>query len=246
MPCGNFGFRQHVIEHAKLTHPRHSRSRIGQAQQVEHLHADPLAREAFQCRCKLGAGAFRLAISRQGTEASLKAEIAQDPQVILADALVGIADEAQAPCLKVGDATEPVEHLKTVRVGIERVHREIAPRRIVLPIMREGDGSAAAIGRDVMAQGGDLYRPAMQHGGDSAVFDAGRHIADAGSIEPPDHLLRHQRGRNVDVLHLDAEQGVAHGSTNIARVAGTERVDERAQVFALGPVGGGQVFSHAS
>jgi hypothetical protein len=57
----------------------------------------------------------------------VKAEETQDAQVILADAVMGIADEPDAPGAQV---IEPlfhrVEHLAPPR-GIKRVHREIPP-----------------------------------------------------------------------------------------------------------------------
>ena len=45
---------------------------------------------------------------------------------------------------------------RAVGFGIDGVQREVAALRVLSPVGREGDGGAAAIGRDVAAQRGDL------------------------------------------------------------------------------------------
>ncbi len=65
----------------------------------------------LQRRGELGAGLLGLGIEL-GAEAGLEAVVAQDPQVILADALAGIADEADAARLQVLEPAEIVEDLE--------------------------------------------------------------------------------------------------------------------------------------
>ena len=55
----------------------------------------------------------------------VEAEEAQDAQVVLGDAPLGIADEAHAAGAQVGQPAERVDH-RAVRPGVERVHGEVA------------------------------------------------------------------------------------------------------------------------
>ena len=104
----------------------------------------------------------------------MEAEQAQDAQVILVDAHDRIADEAHAAGFEIGDAAEIVEDLAVAR-RVERIHGEVAPRGVFLPVGGERDHRAAAVGLHVAAQGGDLERRMRGDGGDGAVVDAGRH-----------------------------------------------------------------------
>jgi hypothetical protein len=148
--------------------------------------------------------------------------------MVLADAFAGIADEAHAPGSQIGEAAEIVEDLAGDRVGVERIDREVA-----------------ASG-DVVTQGGDLDRSMRQHCGHRAVIDAGGNGADLGGGEPLHDGFGQERRGDVDVLDVDAQQGVAHRAADIARLALAQGGHQRAEVLALGPFGWGQALSHAS
>ena len=107
------GFGQDHRQHAALLHPRHGRRGIGQGEQVQQLHRHALAAEALERRRELGAGLLGLGVER-AAEAGLEAVVAQDPQVILADALARVADEADAVR---GEVVEPAE----IVVDLERL-----------------------------------------------------------------------------------------------------------------------------
>jgi hypothetical protein len=96
---------QHHRQHAALLHPRDRSAGIGQGQQVEQLHRHALAAEALERGRELGAGVLGLGVER-AAEAGLEAVVAQDAQVILADALARVADEAHAARVEVGEAAE--------------------------------------------------------------------------------------------------------------------------------------------
>jgi hypothetical protein len=147
---------------------------------------------------------------------------------------------------QVRQPAEPVGDLAACRIGVERVDGEVAPRRILAPVVGEGNGGAPAVGRDIAAQGGDLHRTALEDRGDRAVSDAGRHVADPRRVEPRLDLGRRQRRRQVDVLDLQAEQRVAHRAADIARHAGPQHGDQPGEILAAGPGGLGKAFSHAS
>ena len=160
--------------------------------------------------------------------------------MVLADALACIADEAHAPRGKVIRAAEIVEDFQRLRIGVERVDREIAAGGVLLPVAGKGHGGAAAVGRDIVAQGRDLDRASGQNGGDRAMGDAGRYRADAGRGAQRHHLFRMVRGGRVDVLHRQIEQRIAHRAADPAHGAMAERGNKRGKIVAPGPRGGGQ------
>ena len=82
-------------------------------------------------------------------EAGMEAEEAQDAKMVLGDALERLADEADAARGDIVEPAEIIEDLAADRVGIERVDGEVAARGVLLPIVGESDGGAAAVGGDV-------------------------------------------------------------------------------------------------
>src|SRR3546814_3737922 len=113
---------------------------------------------------------FRSAVPK----ARRKAIEAQDTQMTFGDPRRRISEETHAPRLQIGEAAEPVVDRPRREIGVERVDREIAPRRIVAPVVGKGDRRAAPVGGDVAAQGRDLVPVAAGDRGDGAVRDAGR------------------------------------------------------------------------
>ena len=71
-----------------------------------------------------------------------------------------------------------IENLAIGR-GIKRVDGEVAPRRILGPVVGEGDHGMAAIGFHIPAQGGDFEGMLAGDGGDGAVIQARLHHLDA-------------------------------------------------------------------
>ncbi len=74
-------------------------------------------------------------------EARREAVEAQDAQMILRDARRGVADEGDAARIEIGETIEPVVDRPCLRIGVERVDREVAPRSIVAPVVGESDAS---------------------------------------------------------------------------------------------------------
>ncbi len=178
-------------------------------------------------------------------EAGVEAEEAEDPQMVLGDALERVADEADPGRLEVGDAAEIVEHFPARRVGAQGVDGEVAAGGILAPVLGIGDGGAAAVGGDVAPQRGDLDRRAADHRGDRAVGEAGGDGLDRALFEPRDHRLRRQAGGEVDVADFEPEQGVAHAAADIAGVAlaGAERAQQPLHAGAVLPGGVGQLHA---
>ena len=63
---------------------------------------------------------------------SVEAEEAEDAQIVFLDARLGVADEAHPAGHEIAIAAERIEHL-AVAIGIERIEREVAAPRVLLP-----------------------------------------------------------------------------------------------------------------
>ena len=103
-----------------------------------------------------------------------------------------LADEAHAPRFEIGKAADIIVH-DAVGGHRKRVHGEVAPLGVGAPVAAEAHIGVAAEGLDVLAQRRDFERPAVDHDGDGAVLDAGRHRLEARRGGAPDHLLRAPR-----------------------------------------------------
>ena len=108
-----------------------------------------------------------------------------------------------------------------------------------LPVAAEAHLGVAAEGLDVLAQRRHLERPAVDHHGDGAVLDAGRHRLEARGLGAPDHLVRHGGGGDVDLADRLAEQRVAHRAADHARLlaVAVEHVEQPRQRALAQPRG---------
>ena len=224
---------QHRLQDAVPDHLRHHRHRAGRDEQLEQFGRDALTRQRHQVVGTRGARVEPGPVDGVA-ESRVEAEEAQDAQVILGNALQRVADEADAPRCEVREATEPVEHLAARRVGVKRIHGEIAPCRVLSPIIGKGDYGMAAVGRNIAAQRRHLDGPAGQDRGDGAMGDAGRDHADAGFAQQ-----RHRRRRlvergDVNVGDGQGKQRVANATADEPRLPGTQRGDQRRHARAIG------------
>jgi hypothetical protein len=231
---GNLG--QDGNEDAPLYHQCHDIDRARRDEQPQQFVGDTFARQRHQVVGALGAG---LQPDRIGDVAEPRdeAEEAQDAQVIFGDARIGIADETNMPGGEVGDAAEIVVDFPRRGVGIERVDREITPRRVLAPVVGERHGRAAPVGRHVAPERRHLIDFVAGHRGDGAVLDPGRYRLDARSSEQRRHAVGGVRRREVDVRGLDPEQRVAHRAPDDPRLAGAERRDQPGESVTVAPVG---------
>ena len=218
---------------------------IGQRQQCQQFGGNALATEALEGMREFAASLLRRRIERR-PEARLKAEIAQDPQVILGNPRAGITDEAHPPRREIFEPAEIVRNRQRFGMGIECVDSEIAPCGILRPVAGEGDGGSPAIGGDIAAQRGDLDRPVLEDRGDGAVLDPGRHSADAGLAAGRDHLGGHQLGGAIDIMHRRAQQAVAHRPADPADILRPQCCGERGKARAAWPFGFSQITQHLS
>ena len=221
---------------------------MGQSEQLQQLVGDPLARKCHQIVRPRGACLKSRRIGLASVKPRVEAEEAKDPQMVFGNSLQGVADEADVALLEVNESTEIVEQLPSFRVGRQRVDREIAPRRVLLPVVRKRDRRSAAVGRDIAPQGRDLERVSVANGGNRAMVDARRHRFDPGLLQPPHHLIRSNAGRKVDVVDGQAKQIVAYRSAHEARktLVGAERLEQALRPAFLPPLCGVELQRHSN
>ena len=180
---------QHRREDAAAEHRAYGKTRIVQPQQLKQFVGYAFARQAFQAACRRLARGIGFPVHFAAAEPREETKIAQDAQMILGNALRGIANETQTLCLQIGQTAEIVRNLARLRIRIERIDREIAPRRIFPPVVRKGHSGAAAVGGHVAPQGRDFERAPIGDGGDRAVINAGGHRFKPRRLEPLHHLF---------------------------------------------------------
>ena len=158
-------------------------------------------------------GRVRLAFAISG----VKPEKAKDAQIILGDAGGGIADEANAPRFEIGKPADIVVH-RTVTRCRQGVHREVAPLRIAPPVAPERHLGLAAIGFDILAQGGDLEWNAFAQDRHRAMRDSGRNDAQTRGLGALHDLVRHGGGGDVDFVERLIDQRIADRTADHARL----------------------------
>ena len=185
-------------------------------EELEKLVADPLVRESRQpgpfADRRGEAGGIRPVLRIFGEEA----EETQDPQVILADALARIADEADPAGLEVRKTLRIVEEFAPSPER-ERVDREVAPAGVGREIAAEAHDGAASVGLDVLAQGRHLERLALDDHRHRAVLDARRNRLEPGGLGAPRHLAGERRRGAVDLVDGPPEESVADGAADDPR-----------------------------
>ena len=104
--------------------------------------------------------------------------------MILGNPLERFADKADDARGQIVHPAEIVEYLPGFGIGIERIDREIAPRRILAPVVGIGNRRPSPIGGYVTPQGGDFHRAGGEHSRDRAMRDAGGNSLDPRFFKP--------------------------------------------------------------
>ena len=134
--------------------------RLRRHEQPPELGRDPFRRKLIHAAAQLDRRPKPVRIERPLAVIGVEAEEAQDAQIVLFDARLGVADEAHPPRDEIGIAAKRIEH-RAVASGIKRVEREVAPARVLLPILGEGDGRVPPERLDVAPQRRHLERHAV-------------------------------------------------------------------------------------
>ena len=207
---------QHRDEDAAFRHHGEHGRRVPGQQKLEQLRPHPLARQLRKSATRGDAGGKAHGIGHALAIGGVKAEEAQDAQIILGDAFLRLADEAYPPRLEIGEAADVIVHSAIGGDG-QRIHGEVAPLGVGAPIAAEAHIGVAAEGLDILTQGGDFERPAFDDDGDGAVLDAGRHRLEAGGGGAAYHLLGDCGRGDVEFMDRLAEQSVPHRAADHAR-----------------------------
>ena len=190
-------------------------ARVGD-QEFQHLHAHAFARQRFQAGAGADARLHARLVRRALAEMGVKAKEPQDAQIVFFDPPLRLADKAHAMRRDVVETADIIVHPPIGR-DRERVDGKVTALRIRPPVAAEHDAGLAAKGFDVLAQRRDLDRAVIDDGGNCAVLDAGRNCLAAGRFDAADDLLRHRRGRHVDLGDRKPNQRIAHRAADDAR-----------------------------
>ena len=211
------GLGQDAFQHVLAAHQHQHPAGIGREQNPPELAPHPFGGKPVEHRRHLAARGERVPVGRRPAVGGEEAEEAQHAQRVLLDPLDRVADEADASVRQIPKAVERVVDVAR-RIARQRVHGEIAPRRVGDPVVGERDLGAAAVGFDVDAQRGDFEMLVADHGGHRAVLDSGRDRANAGGFQQRHHRFRPVGGGDVDVLDRPVGDGVAHAAADEAHL----------------------------
>src|SRR5262249_19039488 len=118
--------------------------------ELEQLHADALARQLLETAASRDTGRQPFRIGCSIAIGGVKAEEAENAQVILGDAARCIADEPHAPRGDVRKPADVVVELPLAR-GRKRIHCEVPALGITLPVPAKGYLRAPPEGLDILA-----------------------------------------------------------------------------------------------
>src|SRR3546814_13117345 len=76
--------------------------------------------------------------------------------MIFVDPVAGVADEADTPAFQIFKTAEIIADFAGQGLGVNSVYGEIAPGRILPPIVAERDGSAASLRGNIAAPRGNF------------------------------------------------------------------------------------------
>ena len=188
--------------------------RIRGSQQFDNLHLDPLGTDlsevlsvSLDCR----AGLFlNIKIKLGG-----KAYCSENPQRILIESCVRIADTSDQFILKVRNTSVHVDKSGLLIVS-HRIDREIPPQQVLLKVRGESNfrrmTSVLVLAVDPVCR--HLKSLITQHNSDCSMGDS---RVDCSS-EKRLYFIRSRRSRDIPILRLPLENTVPHTSANYVRL----------------------------
>lgn len=138
-----------------------------------------------------------------------KTQEAYDPQGILGNTLMRIANEANLagqtvlkPTNKIMKCTEPV--------NTQRIHGKVPALHITLPVRTETHEGMPAIGLDIFPQGGDFEMDSLPDHCDGSMLDSGRHCPETSLLAAPDNLFGKVHTGKIQITDRYVPQRIAH------------------------------------
>src|SRR5262249_59370944 len=95
---------EHLLKQTRLSHQRQRRHGVLGDEELERLHAHALARQLLEAVARLDTGREPFRVGSALAVGGVETEESQDTQIVLGHARCGIANEANAPRLDVGEA----------------------------------------------------------------------------------------------------------------------------------------------
>ena len=181
-------------------------------------------------------GGKTLGVERTLAKAGGEAEEAKNAQVVLANALAGVADEAHAPRCEIGKAADRIVD-EAVAVERERIDREIPAARVRVEVPPENDLRVAPVGLDVLSQRRRLEGASLGDHGHGPVGETRGDRPEAGRFGAAPHRLGNGGRRKVDLPDGQAEREIAHRAADDPRflAVAVERVENLCKRAAFEP-----------
>ena len=194
--------------------------------------AHPLPGQAREAFARPDRSGKTLGVEPVRGEPGREPEEPQNAQIILTDALVGVADEAHASGGKIIKSADRIVD-RSVGSKRQRVDGEVAPLGVGGEVASERHLGPATVGLDVLAQRRRLDRASVDDERHRPVGDAGQRDLEPRRPCTANHLVGRCRGREVEIEPRLAEREVAHRAADQARllafaVEGFERPRQRA------------------
>ncbi len=203
--------RQEAVREAVRAQASERLDRVARKQELLHFVEEPRRGHVLHQRRELRDRRRRLRMDRD-VEFRGEPHGPQHPHRILAQAGHRRADHFQLARADVGHAADVIPHFLLGRVEVQRVDREVAPRRVLhlraIHVVRQQP--AVFVGCVVAGLRGAKRRDFDGFGAGMDVHEPKTASDDEGTAEERLHLLGPGVGGDVEILGLDAEQEIAH------------------------------------
>ncbi len=143
----------------------------------------------------------------------VEAKEPQDAQIVFADAILGIVDEAQASGPQVRQAAKRIDN-RAIRPRVKRIHGEVATMGVFLDRFGKGNNGPAPVRLHILAETRDFEGIMTGHNGNGAVFIAGRHRLEPRRFRRSKSLIRRGISCDIDIRNRHTQHRIAHTATN--------------------------------
>ena len=146
----------------------------------------------------------------------MKTEIAQDAQIIFADAGRGVANEAY---MAASNVCHPVRIIidRAVSRHRKRIEGEVAAQGVFFKVAAKQNFRASPVGLDIFAQSCDLKRRVIDDHRHRAMLDAGRHAFKPACCGACDDRLWHSGGGEINLADRSSHEMIAHRPADYAQ-----------------------------
>ena len=186
------------LEEAALAHRLDDLAGAPRRDELQEFGAHALPRQAREAVAGADRSGQTHRVETARGEAGREAEKAQNAQIILANALIRVADEAHASG---GEIVESADRIvdRSVSSERERIDGEVAPLGVGDEVASERHLGPAPVGLDVLAQGRRLDRAPLDDDRHRAVGDAGERDLEPRRPRAANDFVGRGGGREVEI-----------------------------------------------